>query len=83
MGLITDFVVKPPKAKFIITVALDVILIGALLFFAFKIKGEYQKGFDNCWNQACAICSAQSYSGLQNFSMGNKTPINFTIGIDK
>ena len=78
IGLYTDFIVKNPKLKFWITVSLDVLIIFSLLFFAFKIKGEYQKGWDACWNQSCAICSYSTYATAQNFPTENKLPANFT-----
>lgn len=79
MGILTDLWIKNPKIKFWLPIIMDVILIIGMLIFALTIKGEYKRGWDACWYQACAICLYES--ALQN-QTGNATevPENFTFG---
>jgi len=56
MGLFTDFVVKDSKKRFWITLFLDVLIIMSLVYFASTVKGEWQRGFDNCYSQSCELC---------------------------
>lgn len=81
MGLLSDFVIKNPKIKFWLPIVMDVLLIAGLVFFALTIKGEYRKGWDACWNQACVACAYQTYLMSQNTSTTNITeiPENFTM----
>jgi len=75
IGLFTDYIIKNKDTKFWITLVLDIIIISALIFFAFKIKGEYQRGFEDCWKQCPAF---HAFNYMPNGSNGT---LNFNISI--
>lgn len=60
MGVLTDLLVKKGlmnrDTKFWITIIIDVVIIFVFIFLALNIKAEWQRGFDECFNKACAYC---------------------------
>jgi hypothetical protein len=56
MGLTTDLFVKDKGKKFWINMIVDAVLIFILLFMSLYASGEYQKGWEDCKQQACALC---------------------------
>ena len=83
MGLLTEKLIKDVNKRYLVLMIMDVVLIIALLYFSFKIKGEWQKGFDECKKQACAVCGAFNQVNMTPFTnitsdVVNTPPLNIS-----
>ena len=75
MGLLLDRYVKSKDKRFWITTCLDILIIVALIFFAFHIKGEWQNGYNFCAKQSCAVCGVYSHNMNNTSSVFNNISI--------